>query len=135
VTTQRHSGAWFESPDPHFVGAGKMYISAKKVEAIADWPMPTTQKEVRSFVQFCNFYAKFIHHFIDNTAQLADLLRKSHPHGVTQTTPCLEAFETLEVRVISAPCVMLSEVSSDAMFIVATNASTMGLQQSFCKTK
>jgi hypothetical protein len=32
------------------VSAGKISVSTKKVEAVADWPVPTTQKEVRSFV-------------------------------------------------------------------------------------
>jgi hypothetical protein len=61
------------------VSAGKISVSTKKVEAVADWPMPKTQKEVHSFVQFCNFYARFIHHFSDLTAPLTDLLRKSQP--------------------------------------------------------
>jgi hypothetical protein len=59
------------------VSAGKISISTKKVEAVANWPVPTKQKEVRSFLQFCNFYARFIHHFSDLTATLTDLLRKS----------------------------------------------------------
>jgi hypothetical protein len=49
------------------VSAGQISVSTKKVEAVADWPLPTTQKEVRSFVQFCSFYARFIHHFSDLT--------------------------------------------------------------------
>jgi hypothetical protein len=58
----------------YIVSAGKISVSTKKVAAIADWPVPTTQKEVLSFVQFCNFYARFIHHFSDLTAPLTDLL-------------------------------------------------------------
>jgi hypothetical protein len=61
------------------VSTGKISVSTKKVEAVADWTVPTTQKEVRSFVQFCNFHAIFIHHFSDLTAPLTDLLRKSQP--------------------------------------------------------
>jgi hypothetical protein len=60
----------------YIVSAGKISVSTKKVEAVADWPMPKTQKEVCSFVQFCNFYARFIHHFSDLTAPLTDVLRK-----------------------------------------------------------
>jgi hypothetical protein len=37
------------------VSDGKISVSTKKFEAVADWPVPTTQKEVRSFVQFCHF--------------------------------------------------------------------------------
>jgi hypothetical protein len=109
------------------VSDGKISVSTKKVEAVGDWPVPTTQKEVRSFVLFCNFYARFIHHFSDLTAPLMDLLRKSQPHQVTLTPYCLEAFETLKLRLISALCVILPEVSSDATFTVATYASTVGI--------
>jgi hypothetical protein len=95
------------------VSVGKISVSTKKVEAVADWLVPITQKEVRSFVQFCNFYPTFIHHFSDLKAPLTDLLRKSHPLEVTLTPACLEAFETLKLRLIFAPCRILPEVSSD----------------------
>jgi hypothetical protein len=108
------------------VSASKILVSTKKVEAVVDWLVPTTQKEVRSFVQFCDLYARFIHHFSDLTAPLTDLLRKSQPHKVTPTLACLEAFETLKLRLVSAPCLILPEVSSDATFTVATAASTVG---------
>jgi hypothetical protein len=119
----------------YIVSAGKISVSTKKVEAVAYWPVSTTQKEVRSFVQFCNFYARFIHHFSDLTAPLTDLLRKSQPQKVTLTQAYLEAFETFMLRLISAPCFILPEVSSDATFTVATDASTMGIATSCCKTK
>jgi hypothetical protein len=41
------------------------------------------------------------------------------------TPACLEACETLKLRLIYAPCLILPEVSSDTMFTVATNASTV----------
>jgi hypothetical protein len=110
----------------YIVSAGKISVSTKKVEAVANWPMPTTQ-EVGSFAHFCNFYARFIHHFSDLTAPLTDLLRKSQPHKATLTHAGLEAFETLKLRLISAPCMILPEVSSDATFTVATYASTVGI--------
>jgi hypothetical protein len=66
-------------------------------------------------------------HFSDLTAPLTDLLRKSQPQKVTLTPACLEAFETLKLRLISALCVILPEVNSDATFTVATYASTVGI--------
>jgi hypothetical protein len=102
------------------VPARKISVSTKQVEAVADWQVPTTQKEVRSFVQLCNFYARFTHHFSDLTAPLTDLLRKSQPQKATLTPACLEAFETLKLRLISAPCLILPEVGSGAIFTVAT---------------
>jgi hypothetical protein len=109
------------------VSASKILVSTKKVEAVANWPLPTTQKEVRSFVQFCTFSARFIHNFSDLTAPLTDLLRKSQPQKVALTPACLEALETLKLRLISASCLILPEVCSDATFAVAKDASTVGI--------
>jgi hypothetical protein len=47
-------------------------VSIKTVEAVAYWLVPTTHKEVRSYVQLCNFYTKFIHRFSDLTAPVTD---------------------------------------------------------------
>jgi hypothetical protein len=121
---------FFRQQEMEYLGytvlARKVSVSTRKLEAVADKRVPTTQKEVRSFVQFCNFYAKFINHCSDLTGPLTDFLRKSHPHKVTPTPACLEAFETLKLRLISAPCMTLPEVSSDATFAVDTYALTVG---------
>jgi hypothetical protein len=69
----------------YIVSDGKISVSTKKVEALAEWPVPMTQKEVRNFVHFCNFYARFIHHVRDLTASLKEFLRKSQPQKVTLT--------------------------------------------------
>jgi hypothetical protein len=45
------------------VSAGKISVSTKKVEAAADWPVPKTQKEVRSFVQFRNYSCGKVRNF------------------------------------------------------------------------
>jgi hypothetical protein len=111
----------------YIVFVGKISVSTKKVEAVVDWLVPTTHKGSSHFVQFGNFYARFIHHFTDLTTPLTGLLRKSQPQNVTLTLACLEAFETLKLRLISAPCLILPEVSSDATFTVATYASSVGI--------
>jgi hypothetical protein len=50
----------------------------KKIEAVKDWPAPTTQKEDRSFLHFRDFYAKSIHHFDDLTAPFIDYESPNH---------------------------------------------------------
>jgi hypothetical protein len=107
--------------------AGALFVSTKKVHANSKWPMPTTHREVCSFVNSCNFYANLVYHISELTAPLTDLLRKSQPQKVKITYAYLEAFETLKLRLISAPCLILPEVTSDAMFTVATYASTVGI--------
>jgi hypothetical protein len=76
-------------------------------------------------VQFCDFYAKLIHHFSDLTAPLTEFVRRSWLHKVTMTRAYLEVFDIFKLRLTSAACPIFPEVSSDAMFIVATHASTL----------
>jgi hypothetical protein len=58
---------------------------------------------------------------------MTDLLRKSQPHEILMTPTCLEPFQTLKRRLISAPCLVLPEVSSNATFTVATYASAVSI--------
>ena len=48
----------------------------EKIKIVKDWPLPSTQKELKYFVHFCSYYGKFIHHFSDCSAPLTDMLRK-----------------------------------------------------------
>lgn len=52
------------SPDP------------QKYSAITNYPRPTTAKEVKQFVAFCNYYRKFIKNFSTITAPLNELTKK-----------------------------------------------------------
>jgi hypothetical protein len=74
------------------ISGGKVLVSSKKLEAVKEWPIPQTPREVCSFVQFCNFYAKFIHHFNDFPAPLTFLLEKLKPRRIVMTLSCMEAF-------------------------------------------
>jgi hypothetical protein len=94
------------------ISVGKKTVSTTKVGA------SQTGKCLRwrgRFALSCNSTTctpdLFVISFSDNTAPRTDLLRKSLPLKVTLTHVCLEAFETLKLRLISAPCLILPEVS------------------------
>ncbi len=57
---------------------GKVEMDPIKVEGIAKWPTPTTVKDVRSFLGFCNFYRSFIANFSTVARPLNDLTKKLH---------------------------------------------------------
>jgi hypothetical protein len=47
-----------------------------KLKGIADWPTPTTVKQIRSFLGFGNYYRRFIQGYGDLTKPLNELLKK-----------------------------------------------------------
>jgi hypothetical protein len=60
------------------IGNGTVHMDPVKVEGITKWPIPTTVKQVRSFLGFCNFYRAFIPKFSDIARPLNDLTRKNY---------------------------------------------------------
>ena len=44
---------------------GKIAMDPVKLGGIRDWPIPTTVKQVQSFLGFGNFYRQFIAHYSD----------------------------------------------------------------------
>ena len=108
-------------------GNGNLRPSPDKLAAIEKWPLPQTQKQVKSFVAFCSFYRKFVHHFADCSAPLTDMCRKGKPGKVVWDSHARDAFEILKARMISAPLLLIPKCGADAEFIVATDASDVGL--------
>jgi trans-aconitate methyltransferase len=86
------------------VSKGEVRMDPVKVAGITEWPTPVCKRDVQSFLRFCNFYRRFIHHFADI----------AHPlHGLTgnvsfQWTPeCGEAFDKLKLLLTSGPILVI----------------------------
>ena len=58
------------------MGAYGIKPSLSKVQAVADWLVPTSVKDVRSFLGLASFYRKFIQFFFEIAAPLTDLTKK-----------------------------------------------------------
>ena len=106
---------------------GTLSADPEKVAAVSEWPLPNTQSELRSFVQFCTYYHRFIHHFGDCSAILTDMLRKNQPSKLNWSSQAKLAFLSLKQRMISAPVLVLPETGTQAMFTVATDASSFAI--------
>lgn len=113
----------FHLPETRFlgyvVGANGIRMDLEKVQAILDWPLPTTVKSVQSFLGFANFYRRFIRNYSKIIAPLTALTKKGFTFEWTST--CTEAFEDLKKRFTSAP--ILRHFDPSAATYVETDAS------------
>ena len=86
---------------------GKISMDPVKLKGIKDWPIPTTVKQVQSFLGFGNFYRKFIHKYLEIAKPLNDLLKKDKPFDWTKE--CQKAFEDLKTRFTAEPVLWMPD--------------------------
>jgi len=60
----------------HHIGLGRVQPRAQKVQALLDFPAPTTRKQLQQFLGLGSYYRKFVPHFAQILACLSDLLKK-----------------------------------------------------------
>lgn len=96
----------FMRRDVSFLGhrEGKEGISTMddKVGAVLDWPTPTNQHQLKSFLGLASYYRRFVRGFSSVAAPLNRLLPKDK--AFTWTVECEEAFNTLKCALIGTPC-------------------------------
>ena len=97
--------------------------STEKTCAIADWPMPKSPREVRSFLGLANFYRRFIPKFSDIAAPLNDLTSNSTTFNWADLHQT--AFTRLKEALISPP--ILDYPRKCDTFVLTTDSSEVGL--------
>jgi len=97
----------------------KIAMEPTKLAGIADWPAPTTVKQVRSFLGFVNFYRRFIGKFADISLPLTALTKKDLTWN--WTTECQDAFDMLKRKFQEAPILLMPD--NKKPFILETDAS------------
>jgi RNase H-like domain found in reverse transcriptase/Reverse transcriptase (RNA-dependent DNA polymerase) len=98
---------------------GRISMDPVKLGGIKDWPVPTTVKQVRSFLGFGNFYRKFISHYSDLARPLNDLTKKDKKFE--WTPECQSSFDTLKKRFTEEPVLMMPDQSKP--FQIESDAS------------
>ena len=82
-------------------------INLKKIEAILKWPQPTTVTEVLSFLEFCNYYCKFIYLYAQIARPLYKLISrdeaKKKSFNVKWSEECESAFQNLKETCTRTP--------------------------------
>jgi hypothetical protein len=105
------------------IGHGEVKMDPVKVEGITAWPTPTSVKEVRSFLGFCNFYRAFIPAFSHKARPLNNLTKKGQQWSWTEKEQ--KAFDKLKELCASYP--VLRTPDWTRQFILETDASGFAL--------
>uniref|UniRef100_A0A9J8BDC1 Gypsy retrotransposon integrase-like protein 1 n=1 Tax=Cyprinus carpio carpio TaxID=630221 RepID=A0A9J8BDC1_CYPCA len=118
----------FHQPSVQFLGynidSSGIRMDEGKVDAIRNWPTPTTLKELQQFLGFANFYRRFIQDYSSITTPLTSLFRNK-PKSLSWTPATTEAFNSLKEAFTTAP--LLVHPDPDRPFIVEVDASTTGV--------
>ncbi len=108
----------------YIIDNGGIRMDEGKVSAIKNWPVPTTIKELQSFLGFSNFYRRFIHNYSIIYSPLTNLL-KDKPKSLSWSPAADEAFSSLRSAFTNAP--ILIHPDPEKPFIVEVDASTTGV--------
>lgn len=78
-----------------------MKTNPSKIQAVAEWPVPSSRKELQQFLGFANFYCHFIQNYGQVASPLTTLISTKLPFHWTPEASA--AFTTLKDRFTSAP--------------------------------
>jgi len=107
----------------HRIGGEGIGTMQEKVQAVADWPTPTNQKQLKSFLGLASYYRRFVRGFACTAAPLFQLLQKDSNFAWTEQ--CQTAFSSLRQALIEAP--VLAPADPSLPFTLDTDASGSGV--------
>jgi hypothetical protein len=95
----------------HTITPGEIRMDRKKIAAVADWPLPTTVKEVQSFLGFANYYRRFIRDFSKLANPLTELTKKDRKF--VWKPDAQKAFEALRQSILSEPVLIMFDPNKE----------------------
>ena len=100
-----------------------------KIEAIKNWPTPTTVTEVRSFLGFTGYYCRFIPKFVQVAWPLHELTSGENvgkkKAAIKWDSSCQQAFDDLKALCTTVPILAYANFSKP--FKLHTDACGMGI--------
>ena len=107
----------------HVISEDGVKPNPEKIEAITKFPIPKTQKEIKSFLGLVGYYRKFIRDFAKLTKPLTICLKKGAKVVVTEEYK--DAFEKCKQILCNEPILQYPDFAQQ--FIITTDASNVAL--------
>lgn len=119
----------------HQISADGIATDPSKVAAVKEWPVPSTVKELQSFLGLCSYYRRYVEGFSKIAAPLHDAVNQclnacssvkvSKRLSALWDAGCQKAFDMLKEKLITAPVLGFADFTRP--FILETDASGQGL--------
>ncbi len=105
----------------HIISEEGIRTDPEKVRTVHEWPVPTSQTELRGFLGLAGYYRKFVKGYATIATPLNKLLSKTEFRWSKEAQ---EAFDALKLRLTNSPVLAFPDCSSEAgVFILDTDAS------------
>ncbi|XP_037928948.1 uncharacterized protein LOC119663416, partial [Teleopsis dalmanni] len=112
----------------HVISAKGLRPPESKVQAVRDFPLPATVKQLRQFLGMVNFYRPFLRNAVQNQQRLFHLTpgnRKNDKSVISWTPEDVEVFEACKNDLAQAT--LLNFMALDAQLTLTTDASDVAV--------
>lgn len=107
----------------YIVGQGTLRTDKSKVDAIANFPLPRTVRQIRRFIGMTGWYRQFIPGYAELAAPLTDCLKKKDKFTITEEAE--NSFVKLKKALTTAPVLVQPNFSKP--FTIQCDASRVGV--------
>ena len=108
----------------HVLSKDGVQVDCDKIRKVQEFPVPNSQKQLKSFLGLCNYYRRFVNGYANIVSPLISLLKiekKGKFKDGDWTEKCQNAFEHLKKALISPPILGFPNMNKE--FVLSTDAS------------
>ncbi|CAC5370038.1 Retrovirus-related Pol polyprotein from transposon 297 [Mytilus coruscus] len=110
----------------HIISKEGINVDPEKTKAISTVPVPTRQKQVRSFLGMCNYYRRFVDSYSKIATPLNGLLKKERERNFKWNKQCQVAFDNLKQALLTPPVLAYPDMNKPFMLTCDASNSAIG---------